>query len=165
MIGYMKRQLLTNPYMPEITLVPLTQGKFAIIDSEDIPLIENQTWYFGGGYAVTQIGGKSTSLHRLLLETPAGFDIDHINLNKLDNRRANLRPCTRAENLRNRGLQRNNVSGFKGVSFEKGRDRWRAVIKARQGQLHLGYYQTKAAAYAAYCKAAKEFHGEFARVK
>ena len=88
-------------------------------------------------------------------------DIDHINVARGDNRFSNLREATRSENLRNRGAQKNNTSGFKGVSWQKSSRKWDARINIHGKVVHLGYFDDPEDAYQAYCQAAKELHGEF----
>lgn len=90
--------------------------------------------------------------------------IDHIDGDRSNNCIANLREATRSENLRNRGLQRNNTSGFKGVIFDKRTGMWQARIKIHGRRILLGLHETPEAAHAAYCEAAAKHHGEFAKV-
>ena len=89
--------------------------------------------------------------------------IDHIDGDKLNNLIANLRLATNSQNGANRGAPADNTSGYKGVSRAK--QRWRAVISVKGRYRHLGTFGTAEEAYAAYCKAARELHGEFARVE
>jgi hypothetical protein len=92
------------------------------------------------------------------------FDqIDHINGVKDDNRLANLRQATNADNMRNVGKQSHNTSGLKGVSFHKLRRKWRADIMVNQKQIALGLFECPAVASFAYQIAADNYHGEFAR--
>lgn len=88
---------------------------------------------------------------------------DHINGNTLDNRRSNLRVVTRTQNNQNVTIRKHNKSGYKGVSLEKKTGRWVAVIQANNKRIHLGTFDTPEEAYAAYCEAAKKYHGKFAR--
>ena len=154
--------------------VGLTQGMVALIDEADFNLVSRFNWFaFNGStsktyYAKTNVmradGSRATILmHRLILGlTDPRVHTDHIDGNGLNNQRANLRTCSNTENMRNRGAYANNKSGFKGVSFHKQSGRWRAYIKLTGKQKHLGYFPTPEAAYAAYCAAAAELHGEFA---
>jgi hypothetical protein len=105
-------------------------------------------------------GGGVLLMHQAL----TGWErTDHINGDGLDNRRANLRPATHAENMRNRRIQRNNTSGFKGV-YRTRNGRWRARITVvGQGKRDLGTHATAEAAARAYDAAAVELFGEFAR--
>lgn len=123
----------------------------------------------GKGYMHGGIMGKLHKAHRVAWaihygEIPAHF-IDHVNGNKSDNRIENLRVATNSQNKMNMPHPRNNTSGFKGVSFYKRNGRWRAGIGANGKQKTIGYFDSPEEAYAAYCNAAKELHGEFARVR
>jgi len=88
--------------------------------------------------------------------------IDHKNRNTLDNRLSNLRPATASGNSQNRGMGKNNTSGIKGVCWHKTTSKWLAFIRTNGKQRHLGLFDTKEQAGAAYAQAAKNLHGEFA---
>lgn len=88
--------------------------------------------------------------------------IDHVNGNRSDNRLCNLRSATRFQNGQNTRLSSINTTGFKGVIRHRGK--YRADIRVQRKRIHLGYFETADAAYAAYCDAAYLYHGEFARV-
>lgn len=97
-------------------------GKFMLVDVEDVELVAGVRWYVSwNGYATnrSKTNGKNTNLraHRVIMDAPLGMDVDHINHNKLDNRKSNLRVCTRSENLSNR-------TGVKGYYYAKSRNRW-----------------------------------------
>jgi hypothetical protein len=94
---------------------------------------------------------------------PDNMEVDHINTNKLDNRRENLRVCTRQQNNCNTNKRSDNKSGFKGVCFEKRRQKFVARIRIDGKLKHLGYFATAAAAHEEYKIAAVKYHGEFAR--
>jgi hypothetical protein len=89
--------------------------------------------------------------------------IDHENHNKQDNRWTNLRPATLNEQQYNKRKQRNNTSGYKNVYWNKRANKWRSYIKVNNKNLHLGYYNTAEEAYNVYCKAAEEYHKDFAK--
>lgn len=89
--------------------------------------------------------------------------LDHVNGDKTDNRIENLRSATNAENMRNTGLRADNKSGFKGVSWNAGCGKWQAHIRVDGKTKHLGLFDAAEAAHQAYCKAAAELHGQFAR--
>jgi hypothetical protein len=97
-------------------------------------------------------------------EDPGKYHVDHINCNPLDNSFANLRLATNAQNACNRGKPSTNSSGYKGVTWKKLKNKWSAQIMINYKKKNLGYFNTPEEAHAAYCKAAKELHGDFARV-
>jgi len=150
--------------------IPLTQGKFAIVDDEDYKWLSQQKWYYSldkrTGYALRKIivNGKHTSqrMHRAILGLKRGEITDHVNRNGLDNRRCNLRKCTQSQNNRNSRKNRNNTSGYIGVSWNKEKGRWSAYIKCNTKQIHLGYFDDLEQAAQAYDIAALELHGAFA---
>ena len=123
-------------------------------------------WKNGEGYLRTSVNRKRYLTHRLAWlihygSWPRDF-IDHINGDRSDNRLVNLREASRAENGRNRGANRNNTSGYKGVSWHKANRRWVAQVYSEAGNRHLGCFNTPEEAHAAYCAAAVELYGEFA---
>lgn len=119
------------------------------------------------GYRYIQIAGRRTSEHRLawlfVHEVEPPEQVDHINGIKDDNRIANLRLATNAENNRNVGKQSNNKSGFKGVTWHTSAKKFQARIMANGKYKHLGLFQTAAAAAFAYDQAAADLHGSFAK--
>lgn len=144
--------------------IPLTQGKSAVVDDEDYDFLMQWKWRYQKGYAVRDIRKKQLYMHRVILNTPLGFDTDHINLNRLDNRKSNLRIATRFENNCNRKLRSDNDSGFKGVCWAVNRAKWRAYIFHKGKHFHLGYFENVKDAANAYNEAAKSRFGEFARL-
>jgi hypothetical protein len=146
-------------------LIPLTQDKVAIVDQGDYERLKDLRWFavatpdcrWGESvfYArATLGGGRYCSLHGVIMNPPKGYDVDHINGDGLDNRRCNLRTCTRAQNGRNR--RGSAASGFKGVRWDKHKSAWIAY-------LHLGSFPTKELAAAAYDKASARMFREFSR--
>lgn len=139
--------------------------KFAI-DDEDFDLVRQFIWCpfqcrtHRKPYLKSGVAGL---LHRYLTGAPSDKLVDHIDGDSLNNRRRNLRLCSRYENGRNRGKNRNNTSGLKGVSWHKQRGLWRATITAGGKQVSLGLHESKERAFEAYSAAARELHGEFAR--
>ena len=138
---------------------------YAIIDDEDFDELSKFRWHICAGYARRNAGKEIVVyMHRQLLNVPKGLVIDHINGNRLDNRKENLRVCTRAQNTRNSRLPTNNVSGYKGVSWHKHQRRWCAKIVFNAVCKHLGYYKSKVEAAVAYNEAAVKYFGEFANL-
>lgn len=144
-------------------------GKFygwAVVDIEDLRLVSPTAWTKDlRGYVVGRPAGRGNSitLHRLLMYGPdiKGGTTDHIDGDKMNNRRSNLRKCSPAENSRNTLLAKNNTSGFKGVRRTP-EGRWKAVIWINYKPRHIGHYDTKEEAAAAYNAAALVLHGDFA---
>lgn len=89
--------------------------------------------------------------------------IDHINGDRADNRLSNLRLADNAENNRNRPLQKNNTSGFKGVSYDKRRKLWEAAVTKNGVKVTAGYHATAELAYEATIGLREELHGDFAK--
>lgn len=151
--------------------IPLSQGKFALIDPEDYPKVSQLKWCLfenkGKQYAHGQINRRTVYMHRVIMGLKWGDKrhADHINGNGLDNRRSNLRVCTQAQNKAGYSLSRRNTSGYKGVCWYKGRNKsWCARIMARGKYYQLGYFKDAKEAARAYDKAAKELHGEYAKL-
>jgi len=151
-----------------IAFVPLTQGFQAIIDKDDVGLVSNHNWCVlqtkKSIYACRKANGTTVFLHRVILDAPSGHSVDHIDGDGLNNRRANLRLATRAENNRNRKIGSDNSSGLKGVSFHKHAKKWQAQIRIEGKQVHLGYFREPAEAHKAYSEASLKHHGDFGRV-
>ena len=144
----------------------LTQGQYAIVDDEDLERISHWKWHFGGGYARrgNYPSWRLIYMHREVLNVPSHLDCDHINGNRLDNRKINLRVCTHAQNTKNRKLSRNNRSGFKGVHWRERDKKWSASIGIEKRRMYLGYFETREEAATSYNNAAKVLHGEFANL-
>lgn len=149
--------------------IELTKGKNTLVDDEDFRRISSWNWYAtncgGKWYAVRKNpAGKPYKiyLHRFLLEPPPGLVVDHKNGDTLDNRRKNLRLCTRSQNQFNQGKQKRTKSGLKGAYQTPGGG-WYSKIAAF-GQSHfLGTFPSKQKAHQAYKRAAKKLHREFAK--
>jgi len=125
----------------------------------EFKLLLKQIWYLRrDGYAMR----NHILLHRYIIGAVDRQLVDHVNGDKLDNRKSNLRLCTHSENLSNRGIQSNNTSGYKGVTWHKSRNKWRAFIIKDRLNIHLGYYTNEREAAIAYNKAALHYHKEFA---
>ncbi len=149
--------------------IPLTHGKFAIVDDDVYLHLSPFKWHFDRhGYAkrtlpIGPFTRKKVSMHRMVAQTPKGMDTDHINGDKLDNRRENLRACTRSQNLLNRGAQKNSTTKQKGVFWYKRYNKYEVQLMVRKVKHNLGYYQSKDEAVRVAADFMKKNHGEFCR--
>lgn len=144
--------------------IPLTQGRFALVDDEDFEYLNQWKWYFDHGYARRdqKIEGKKRRIymHREIIEN--SFGVDHKDNNRLNNQRSNLRSATQAQNILNTKKYKGWTSRFKGVSWHKKSKKWMAQIRASKKHFYLGLFDKEVDAYEAYKEAAIRLHGEFA---
>jgi len=149
----------------------LKTGKIAIVDDEDFERANKIKWGELRGVntcyarALGMNSGKATAdtLHRFILGNYGnGLLVDHINRNGLDNRKQNLRFCTQKENSRNQVGTKNSTSKFKGVCFDKNRNKWMSKIRVDYKTLFIGRFKNEIEAAKAYDKAAKIHFKEFA---
>ena len=149
--------------------IPLPNNVFTLVDDDDYSYLSKHKWNVTPhGYVqrfdYSEYPKRSTvTMHRLIMGNPVESQIDHINGDKLDNRKENLRIANRNQNAWNVGKHSNNKSGLKGVYFHKATGKWASSIRANGKRKHLGLFDTKEGAYEAYCRKAVELHGEFAR--
>jgi hypothetical protein len=149
-----------------MALIPLTQGLSAQVDDADVPLLSGYRWHaFKTGHSYYARSSYGLYMHRVIFGLGKGDrdEVDHINGDGLDNRRANLRRCSHAENLRNQ--RRQSSSRPKGVSYrpDKGSKCWHARIKIAGVTKHLGYFATPEQAAEAYNRAARAAFGVYAK--
>lgn len=155
--------------------IELTKGYVALVDDEDYETLSLYKWrvnrvvkkHSTTCYALTYKGpdGVPTSMHRVVMNAPAGLDVDHIDQDGLNNVRANLRLCTEVQNAGNTQTRSGSSSKYKGVSLYKRLGLWQAVIGCtnKGGQMKwLGNFKTEEEAARAYDAAALERYGEFA---
>lgn len=138
----------------------------ALIDINKIELVSKFRWWLTEyGYVRTKckISGDHIFLHRLILGLGDGIYTDHINMNKLDNRMQNLRPCNKSQNSMNRNEQFNNSSGYTGVCFDKRRNRFYSRIKVNGHVIFLGYFDSFVDAKNARMTAEETYFKEFKR--
>jgi hypothetical protein len=147
--------------------IPLTQGKFALVDDADLEWLSQYKWRIhkkpgGRFYARTsiKINGvwKTVGMHQLIMGLPEQ-EVDHRNRNGLDNQRCNLRECSRSHNQQNT-IRPGGTSSFKGVSWQSSRRKWLAAICVNQKRINLGRYINEIDAAKAYDEAAKLHFGE-----
>ena len=139
-------------------------GEIALIDPCDRDAVRAHNWTFSNRYVCTSIHGKTVRLHRFIVQPGPGMHVDHINGDSLDNRRANLRVCTRSQNLQNRRLNADSRTGIKGVGVLS-TGRYRVRVQANGKRLHIGVFDTLEEAALARSTVAMEMHKEFYREK
>src|SRR3990167_8201116 len=126
--------------------VPITNRKgqtvaHAIVDEEDLPLVSPYRWWVDSdGYAAATSDGRKIFMHRLLLNPPNGLETDHFDGDGLNNRRANLRLATHAQNMQNRRPHAGNRSGQRGVHWDQQTQRWRAQFDIGNRRVHVGRF-------------------------
>lgn len=138
--------------------VKLTKNFEALVDDDIFDSISVFKWCISSnGYAVRGVGDRKNNhivfMHHIILPKKIGFDVDHINRNKLDNRLINLRYVTRGQNMLNTGLRSTNTNGLKGTYFirsGKRKKRWVSKIKINYKEKILGYFHTQEEAHQAY---------------
>jgi len=164
----------TPPEDSTTRLIPLTRGKFAVVDAADFEWLNQWKWnaqydkkldYYRASRKTSKKLGKSVTvyMHRLIVNAPIGTQVDHRDGDGLNNRRSNLRSATHFTNGYNRGPNKNNTSGFKGVARHSGK--WWAYIGVNGKRINLGRFFDIHDAAAAYAAAARKYHGEFARTE
>lgn len=143
------------------------KDKIVLVDDDDYEKVSIHRWYVSynkdNNFYIKSTRKKSFFIHRFIMGLEKGDKrvVDHKNHNTLDNRKKNLRICTVAENSRNRKIQKNNTSGFNGVSYFKNLKLWTVKIRLNKKYMHLGYFKTSQEASKVYNKKAKELFGEF----
>jgi hypothetical protein len=135
-----------------------------LVDDEDYERLSKYKWVRAGAYAVRCLGNnKYIQMHREIMNAPAHLQVDHINQNKNDHRKCNLRLVTHSQNHCNIGkTAKNSISLFKGVSWHKQNHRWYARLGSRINPRSLGGFDHEIKAALAFDKAAREVYGEYA---
>lgn len=137
-----------------------------LIDEVDFNKVSLFSWKLlktrWANYAYTLIDGRKVLLHRFLFNVTDDKEVDHINHDGLDNRRSNLRVCTRVQNMQNTRLRSDNSTGYKGVYYNKRENKYYAQIKPPQEErLFIGSFDTAEDAGKAYQEYADKYFGEF----
>lgn len=158
-----------------ITLKIHNCEEFVLLDDDTPNEILSMNWRISKkGYVTTtqylgKIDGKYKTtgiyLHRLIAIPPFKMQVDHINGNKLDNRKQNLRICTNQQNNRNINAHKDSTSKYKGVSWDKTNKKWLVQITDQYGKnRHIGRFVDEIEAANAYNEYAKIYHKEFAKL-
>ena len=142
----------------EFAMIPLAGGQFALVDLGDVPLVSRRLWSLNGaGYAMR----FRHLMHREILGAGEAERVDHINGDRLDNRRFNLRLCTQGQNNANSRKRKAGTSRFKGVCWNADKGKWQAQITWGRENTYLGRFAVEEDAAFAYRQAAKAMFGEF----
>jgi hypothetical protein len=151
-------------------VLPVSKGNQALVDDDDWIRLSRFSWNIHpGGYASRVLyqdkRAHTILLHREVMNAPPGTQVDHIDGNKLDCRKSNLRFCNYNQNGANCKKPSHGVtSRFKGVYWNKNANKYQANIMVNKKTIYLGIYDCEIAAAQAYNKAASSHFGEFARL-
>jgi hypothetical protein len=150
-------------YEGKICKIPLTSGGFALIDAEDYDKIKHLSWRTTStcGYVGNYVfRGQTNWLAKMVMGATKEQEVDHINHDRLDNRKENLRICTSSQNCMNRSAKISNT-GVKGVCFVKATGKYQVMIMASGVSHYLGQFSTLEEAIAVRKKAEEQYHKEF----
>ena len=149
----------------------LPHGKYTIVDDEDFEWLNQWKWHCRGGYACrtinikTDSGRRTTkyiSMHREILGVAGRSEVDHRDLDKLNNTKSNLRVSSRSENMMNQGVRKDNRSGYKGIRQTKYKT-FEVRVCSKGKSIQVGTFRKLEDAIIAHSNAVKIYHGEFSR--
>ena len=163
-----KRHTPLQPTDTSVRLIPLTQGKNAVVDAAAYDWLMQWNWsahklryqWYAYRSEITKGVLICIAMHRAILNTEAP-EVDHCDGDGLNNRRSNLRECTVAQNQWNARMLRTNTSGYKGVSFDRRRSKWTAQASHNNKHIYLGSFSTPADAAVAYQTYCRKERGDF----
>ena len=153
--------------------IKLTQGKVALVDDEDFEYLNQFKWFavkdkctfYAIRNARKEDGTRTTvKMHRIVMKTPEGMEVDHKDGDGLNCQKYNMRNCTHAQNMINKKIGVIGTSKFKGVCWYPNYKKWRVQITMKNKKISLGYYSSEKEAALIYNGKAVELHGEFARI-
>lgn len=154
--------------------IPLTQGKYALVDDEDYERVINYPYawtalksyntFYATSHECNKKRRSSISMHRFIMDVQDSRKLDHRNTNGLDNRKFNLRFATEIQNAQNQNIQKDYSSKYKGVYWNKQTGKWQTQIRLNTKLIYLGGYDNEIVAAWTYDQMAKELFKEFARL-
>ena len=151
----------------------LTQGKFALVDNNDYERVNKYkwfarkvgtNWYAERKCTISRNRQETVIMQRFIMDADVFQIVDHENRNGLDNRRQNLRFCTRSQNIANSRKKKNTISVYKGVCWHKGVKKWMSQIQHRNKNIYIGLFKSEVDAAYSYDKKAIELFGKFANL-
>lgn len=151
-------------------IIKLSKKYETIVDDEDYEYLNQWKWYTFKSrpnliYVTRRINNKTIYLHRFILNiTNKNTIIDHIDGNPLNNQKSNLRICTQSENMQNARKHKNCSSKYKGVCWDKNRNKWIVNLDINKKRIHIGRFNLEKDAALAYNKAATKYFGSFAKL-
>lgn len=156
---------------PKNRKIELTQGYFALVDAEDFELVSKFSWHasvqrgkvYADGITGKRPNRKRIRMHRMIMQCPPDMLVDHIDGNSLNNQKSNLRLCNNTENVRNQAGHRDRAGKFKGVIFQKERNKYCAKLSFNGKLVYSKRYSNEVDAAKAYDMLARKYFGEFAR--
>jgi hypothetical protein len=167
-----KRHAVTQPLDQSYRLIPLSQNQNALVDASNFDWLSKwnwQAWWCSDTKSFYAVRGETKDgkrirvwMHLEILNDRDAEQGDHKNHDTLDNRRDNIRPCSKVQNCWNRRMRSDNTSGYRGVSQRKYNGKWKACITVHRKNIMLGQFDDPKVAALAYNEAAKKYHGEFA---
>ncbi|MGL5766294.1 MAG: HNH endonuclease [Sarcina sp.] len=138
-------RLNTNTYVKhdEVTEIHTKKGEVILVDNDDFKIVSKYCWYISTkGYVYSRKNKQHIAMHRILM-SPGILQVDHINRNKSDNRKCNLRLLTNQQNQYNTKVPVNNKSGIKGIYYNKTCDKWCAQVTINGKTKSLGLFENK----------------------
>lgn len=151
--------------------IKLYHGELVKVDNDDFDKLNQYKWHLCAyGYAERSKyfpeSQKSiqVKMHREIMGFPKDLEVDHINQDRLDNRKENLRLVTKSQNGMNRGPTKKNKSGYKGIHWDEINKKWSVHVNANKKMVFFGRYKSLKEAIIACNKARSVYHGEYATV-
>ena len=147
--------------------IPLTKGRVTLVDDDLYEYLNQWKWCYDTGYAARKTGKRVSGklihqtkfwMHREVIQAKKGEYVDHINGDKLDNQRSNLRICSQSVNMFNSKLHTNNKTGIVGVYWDKSRNKWKASIGVNRRRVELGRFNSIDDAIIVRKQAEKEYY-------
>lgn len=162
--NYRAKPANPDPADGTVRQIPLGGGQYAYVDAADYEWLSQHKWNVSGGYAARREKRRLIFMHRQIMQPPKGMVVDHMNGNRFNNCRSNLRVCTREDNSQNRAKHIGSKSRFRGVSRPPGGRKWCAELTFKGENFWLGYFDEEIEAARAYDYRAVECRGPHARV-